>query len=31
MRLFNAVSIERGYRPIEIRSPREMLLNDEDI
>ncbi len=24
IRLFNAVNIERGYRPVEIRSPREV-------
>jgi hypothetical protein len=31
IRLFNAVSLEKGYRPIEIRSPKEMLLNEEEI
>ncbi|MCX5647322.1 MAG: PIN domain protein [Phycisphaerae bacterium] len=31
IRLFNAVSLERGYRPIEIRSPKEILVNEEGI
>lgn len=31
IRLFNAVSMEKGYRPIEIRSPKEMLLDEEEI
>ncbi|OHB66305.1 MAG: hypothetical protein A2Y77_06645 [Planctomycetes bacterium RBG_13_62_9] len=31
IRLFNAVSMEKGYRPIEIRSPKEMLPDEEEI
>ena len=31
IRLFNAVNLENGYRPIEIRSPRELLVNEEGI
>jgi len=31
IRLFNAVSLEKGYRPIEIRSPKEMLFHEEEI
>jgi hypothetical protein len=31
IRLFNAVSLENGYRPMEIRSPKEMLLDEEEI
>ena len=31
IRLFNAVSLEKGYRPIEIRSPKEMQLDEEDL
>jgi hypothetical protein len=31
IRLFNAVNLENGYRPIEIRSPKEILANEESI
>ena len=31
IRLFNAVNLEHGYRPIEIRSPKELLVNEEGI
>jgi len=31
IRLFNAVNLENGYRPIEIRSPKEILVNEKDI
>jgi len=31
IRLFNAVSMEKGYRPIEIRSPKEILVNEQGI
>jgi hypothetical protein len=31
IRLFSAVNLERGYRPIDIRSPKEVLPDDEDI
>jgi hypothetical protein len=31
IRLFNAVNLERGYRTIDIRSPKEVLPDDEDI
>jgi len=31
IRLFNAVNMERGYGPMEIRSPKEILLNEEGI
>ena len=30
IRLFNAVSLERGYKPIEIYSPREVTTHDSD-
>ena len=31
IRLFNAVSLEKGYRMIEIRSPKEILPDEEDL
>jgi hypothetical protein len=31
IRLFNAVNMERGYGPIEIRSPKEILVNEEGV
>jgi hypothetical protein len=31
IRLFNAVNLEKGYRPIEIRSPKELLVHEEDV
>ncbi len=31
IRLFNAVNLEQGYGPIEIRSPREVLEDDQAI
>ncbi|MHC4520835.1 MAG: PIN domain-containing protein [Planctomycetota bacterium] len=31
IRLFNAVSLEKGYRPIEIRSPKEILVDEKDL
>ena len=31
IRLFNAVSLEMGYRPIEIRSPKEILFNEQGL
>jgi hypothetical protein len=31
IRLFNAVNVEQGYGPIEIRSPREVLEDDQAI
>lgn len=31
IRLFNAVSLEKGYRPIEIRSPKEILVNEQGL
>jgi hypothetical protein len=31
IRLFNAVNLEEGYGPIEIRSPKEILLNEEEL
>jgi predicted nucleic acid-binding protein len=31
IRLFNAVNLEHGYRPIEIRSPRELFINEKGI
>lgn len=31
IRLFNAVNLEKGYRPIEIRSPKEVLVNEKGI
>jgi len=31
IRLFNAVSLEMGYRGIEIRSPTEVLRDEEDV
>ena len=31
IRLFNAVNLENGYRPLEIRSPKEILANEEEI
>jgi hypothetical protein len=31
IRLFNAVNLERGYQPMEIRSPKEILLNEEGV
>ncbi len=31
IRLFSAVNLERGYRPIDIRSPKEVLPDDEDL
>ena len=30
IRLFNAVNLERGYKPIEIYSPREVTTYDPD-
>ena len=30
IRLFNAVNLERGYKPIEIYSPREVTTHDSD-
>lgn len=31
IRLFNAVNLEKGYRPIEIRSPKEILVDEKNI
>jgi len=31
IRLFNAVNLENGYRPIEIRSPKELMVNEKGI
>jgi hypothetical protein len=31
IRLFNAVNLEQGYGLIEIRTPREVLADEEDI
>ncbi len=31
IRLFNAVNLEKGYRPIEIRSPKEILVDEKSI
>lgn len=31
IRLFNAVNLEQGYGPIEIRTPREVLYDEEDV
>jgi predicted nucleic acid-binding protein len=31
IRLFNAVNLENGYRPIEIRSPKELTVNEKGI
>jgi hypothetical protein len=31
IRLFNAVNLENGYRPLEIRSPKEILANEEGV
>ncbi len=31
IRLFNAVSLEKGYHPIEIRSPKEVLVHEKNI
>jgi hypothetical protein len=31
IRLFNAVNLEKGYRPMEIRSPKEILIHEKDL
>lgn len=31
IRLFHAVNMERGYGPIEIRSPKEILVDEEGV
>jgi hypothetical protein len=31
IRLFNAVNIEQGYGTIEIRSPKEVLIYEEEL
>jgi hypothetical protein len=31
IRLFNAVNLEQGYGPIEIRTPKEVVDNEKDI
>jgi len=31
IRLFGAVNLERGYRPIDIRAPQEVLPDEQDV